>query len=146
MPLKEVWEIRENRENNISMAVREKKEQKAVRDILREYLNGITLKDVTGFVERMESDEREKFCKFCFDTFTNPYFNMVCDSMRFMQLSFIGRQAANYDEVTFGRATINGVELVGEFYEKYAGEFKEKHSKPEEHVEEHKAFKSIVTE
>jgi hypothetical protein len=110
--------------------------QKAVQDLLREQLKGIDLSHITEF-DKLEGNDHRKFCKYAFTTFNSPFFKEIVKNLVYAQVLFSVNHAANYDETTFGRATVNGVSLMEELFAKYAREYENKYLPPSEKFDKH---------
>ena len=98
-------------------------------NLVREKYHGVTPKVIdynelpgterTGAIERLTEIGKDKT------------FQMVCDKLIDNQKEEVLYQAANYDEVMFGRATVNGIELIREILADAATQSDELHKKKE---------------
>lgn len=116
--------------------------QQKVLELIREILGGITLASIKH-AESLEGQERLEFCKYAFFVCRSPHFKTLMESIYYGQVMFTALKASNYDEVSFGRATANGIKLMKEFFEKYANEYETNYLQPKERFDPNKAFASV---
>lgn len=122
---------------------REKDEhQKEVLNAFRHLLKGVTTEDI-AFEERLTGDERRDFARFCHETYNNEFFEKIISNLYFPQIMFSIQQAENYEEVTFGRATCNGIQLVRDFFAKYARVYEVEYLKDKDEFDANRSFESV---
>ena len=117
-------------------ALKDRYEKLSVADLVRQKLQGITVN--TSLIDEMSHEERIDFCEKANDVFKNPSFKRVIDFLISLQVDTTVKRAANMEEVLFGRATINGLSLVREEFERLANLAEEERDKPRKMSKEEK--------
>lgn len=92
-------------------------------DLTREALGPIRSK-VQFDVDSLSNADREALLTFAETVWSNPMLHKLLDSLRYAQVDHIAREARTYDEVSFCRASINGIELVEEELERLSAMFR----------------------
>ncbi len=133
----------------------EHKKNITVRDIMRERLAGLNPRlldkvseDDSELLDYMlkeagDSDEvfegrKKEFLARMHDLAKNDELVLLIDWLVRNQTLITAREAQTQEAINFGRATLNGLELVKEEIERYAGLYKESHA-GEEPFDEHTA-------
>lgn len=117
--------------------------QKRIRDLFREIIGGLTLSEVV-LPEKLEGQERINFAKYCHETYHSQYFKQILEALYFPQIMHIGTKALDIEEMTFNRATANGIMLVAEMYQKWANIYDEEFS-PDQKNQKFDPNKQIAT-
>lgn len=116
--------------------------QQKVLELFREIIGGVKLSDIT-LPESLEGQDRLDFARFCHETYNNRFFKQVLETLYYPQIMHAGTQAPNYDEVTFNRATGNGIMLVGEMFQKWSNIYDEDYSSdPRPKFDANKSFEA----
>ncbi len=105
------------------------KSRYTIADLVRQQLAGITVD--LSYLDEMSEEEREEFLVKGKQIHENPAFQRVATHRISEQVDLTVKDAKNIEEVNFGRATINGISLLQEEFERLAGMYDEKH-KPAE--------------
>ena len=113
-------------------------------DLQRKILKGVQIKNVK-YLEILSGQDRIEFLRYCSEMVGSKWFPLIFPELFFAQL-LASANAENYDEVCFHRATINGIKLVKDFFEKYERQYKEEFEKEESKHDPNKAFESVSSE
>ena len=117
--------------------------QNVVVQLFRQQLKGINLEDVKVFDALPEPDKKE-FCRFCYALSQSPYLSQMAAALTQAQIEYSVQFAENYDLVTFGRATVNGVSLFEELIVKYAHLYETDYLGQQEDFDEHSMIGDIT--
>jgi hypothetical protein len=125
----------------------EKKLEKNSRDLMRELLGGLKLSDIRPLhdLEKVDIESHKKLCQFCFQMVSNPFFQMIGKDLTLQTLQHVAVGTKDFQEDLFNRATINGIQLVGETLEKYAKEWQTKYMPREQEFDPHRSFEPTKT-
>lgn len=105
-------------------------------ELIRENMKGITSKLLEQkLAGDLEPQERQELYKFAFQLQTSPFWLTLLKEVVTSQMDLTTMKAENYDIVTFGRATINGVLLLDELLTKFVKHYNA-NEPPEEEEEE----------
>lgn len=100
--------------------------QKSVSDLLRESLKTTDTESLSDkLIAELEGDDKLSLYRFANFVTHTPWFGVILKEVVESQKQFTVMQAANYDEVIFGRATINGALLIKELFEKLSFKYDE---------------------
>jgi len=80
-------------------------------DLVRERLEGVKLDNVLGNLNEAETKEYITEMARVAD---NKWMKLLLNDLKVKQIMFTVKQARNMEEVSFGRATINGISLIEE--------------------------------
>jgi len=107
------------------------KDEPSIADFIRDKYKGIKFVSSDIF-DGMTEAEIKDFKAECSTIFSKKCFSKVLDNLINEQVNFSIRQAQNMEQVNFGRATVNGIELVRDVFAEFDSETKKENSKPEE--------------
>lgn len=111
-------------------------------DLFRRILNGVPLQEIEAF-DRLQGDDRRSFLEFAARVKRDPWFEKVFSALYWPHVVHAGEKARTMDEVSFNRATGNGISFVKEFFEKYERRFIEELEKKESGFDSSKPFSSV---
>jgi len=128
---------------------RSRSKNSALIDLYRVLLKGIKLEDL-DFPERLEPEQYKDFCAYCYTTYNSlmrsnnqPFLQYVVRNVTLKQVEKTGLDARDYNELSFGRATVNGVALLVEFFGQYAREYESKFMTNLKAFDEHRRFEPL---
>lgn len=105
-------------------------------ELLRENMKGITAKLLEQrLAQDLEPQEKLELYKFAYQLQTSPFWLTLIKEVTTSQLDLSVMKAENYDIVTFGRATVNGVLLLDELLTKFVKHYNA-NEPPEDEEEE----------
>jgi hypothetical protein len=104
--------------------------QKSV-ELNRHQLGSINLNDRL-VIHTLKGTARTNYIRSAELVFVNEAFKNEIKALIQAQLEFIANQASDFDQVLFGRGTINGLFILEEVFEKYHNEFIELTKQPED--------------
>jgi len=111
--------------------------------LYRELLNGIVLEEVVFPKLDRDPEEYRNFVQFCDQVYTNQFFQMIVKNITHKQVEKNGLDSKSYEELQFGRATVNGIALFEELFKKYSLEFQEKFGGNIDRFNPNKGFSSV---
>lgn len=104
-------------------------------DLVREQLSGFNPKeldvDADELLSEIPEDEQESFLEKAKTLQTSNVLARICTFLVRKQVLFSAREAPDLQTINFGRATVNGVELVKDEIDVLAAVYDKKHEKPE---------------
>lgn len=112
-------------------------------DALREQLKGFdprylnpvmydSVDNIPSIVAEYESEESEEaFLAHARDLYNNPALMAIINYLVRDQIIYTAKEALNFNDVQFGRASINGLILFKDEVEKLKAIYEDKHAKPE---------------
>lgn len=123
------------------------KEQAYVRELFRQLLGGVKLSEIV-LPESLTGQDRIDFSRYCHETYNNRFFKQILEALYYPQIMHAGTKASNYDEVSFNRATGNGIMLVGEFFQKWSNVYDEDYTTDSERrkFDPTKSFEPVAKE
>jgi hypothetical protein len=80
-------------------------------DLIREKFKGISKVDFYG---NMDENDKRAFEEQSMQLHKNKALNLILDELVASQIEYLAKEAQTMQEVSFGRATINGLELLRE--------------------------------
>ena len=95
-------------------------------DLIRNHLGGVSL-DFIG-EKQLTEKELEELCANAEIMRSNPAFEYILNELINAQGNFTVKNAQTLEQVNFGRATINGLQLFKEEIEKLSNQYREKHT------------------
>lgn len=88
------------------------------------------------YLEGLTQDDYKSFLSDANVIFTRPVFDAVISHLANMQVEYVAKEAQDLRQVDFGRASINGIALVREEFERLKSLY-ESTIKPEEKYDKH---------
>ena len=129
---------------------RSRSKNSAVIDLYRVLMEGIKLDDLT-FPDRLDEQEYKDFCAYCHQVFTSmmkatnqPYLQYIVKNVTHKQQERTALDSRDYNEVQFGRATVNGIALLIDFLGKYAREYETRFMQNVESFDQHRSFEPLT--
>ncbi len=96
--------------------------EQSIIKLCREQLQGLQLDEVKVYDDLTE-EEKLAFAQYCFGVYNSKFFKTLIKYLVDAQIHFSIRRAESWIQTLFGRATINGISLIDECFEKYARKF-----------------------
>lgn len=119
----------------------QEKLEKNNRDLLRELLGGLKLSDVT-LLDSLSSEDRKQLCQYCFGVVNNPFYRLLGKDLTLQTMQHVAVSTKDFQEDLFNRATINGIQMLGELFEKYAAEWEAKYAVKTQEFDRFKPFEA----
>lgn len=88
------------------------------------FVNKIWL-NATDPIEEMDDKSRVTFLKNCHEIFESVEFKKTYDSLVSRQVIFIAKEATNEIQMSFGRGTINGLDVMYQAMRDYSNMYKD---------------------
>jgi len=103
--------------------------------LYRELLNGTSPEEVALPTLQADADEYRKFCLYCNRVYSDPFFELLRKALVQVQVFKTALDSADYEQVSFGRATVHGIALWEEMFKFYSNEWDIKFSGKEENAD-----------
>lgn len=111
---------------------------------IRALLGGISASDITLPALQVNPDEYRKFCQYANQVFTNPFYDLLKQELVNQQLIKTVLDARDHEQEEFGRATITGILLWEDIFNKYSLEFEARFLEKPEDFNPNKGFQSVI--
>lgn len=93
--------------------------------LLRKELGSIDVLPIDSILDGLPEQNKNSVYALSSQIYSYPIFISILDRMIMEQINFMARQALDDNQWKFARATVNGISLVKEQFEKFDSEYKD---------------------
>lgn len=121
------------------MPVKKPTNEQNIITLYREILKTVTLDDVV-MADDYVGDELRDFCKFCYETYNNPFFAAIIKGFVYAQVYLTAEKHTDADTYNNGKLIVNGIKVLEQYFHKYANQYETDFMEKSEQFDPHKAF------